>query len=391
MTRPMRLVGLCALIYASGEALEFGQMGGISPAMGGAGVALEDSAWGLYYNPALLDMDTRKTIKIGISVGARASGHNLPSLVGATARDGVPFSIKNGLYMSTQDGVALQLRMDHKDKKTKVRKGLGAVGIGLFINAFGQAQSLKSSTNAMALKALGLGSLNVGYAKAFDFKKGGTLALGASVGYMYSMSLEASGQRFSKIRTLLSQKNLREKQSHFLLDLGMVYKIVGLSVGVVVKNVNKPTIRYKMGNMTKQAVIGPQARLGLAYRWRWLNLVADIDLTSNKTLAFDGYSRMVGGGIGFNFPFGLGLRFGAMGDIAKQQVLQQGVILTGGLRYTILNLVGIDLSVQSGLKRMGGNKALQGAVQEALYAQLVPATLKFPNYFSLRLGLNVEF
>lgn len=47
-------------------ALEFGQMGNLSASMGGAGVALKDSPWGLYYNPALLGADNR--IKFGYSV-----------------------------------------------------------------------------------------------------------------------------------------------------------------------------------------------------------------------------------------------------------------------------------------------------------------------------------
>ena len=48
-------------------ALEFGSMGNTSAAMGGAGVALKHSAWGLYYNPALLSSDPK--VKLGYSLG----------------------------------------------------------------------------------------------------------------------------------------------------------------------------------------------------------------------------------------------------------------------------------------------------------------------------------
>lgn len=59
--------------------LEFGSMGNTSAAMGGAGVALKHSAWGLYYNPALLSADP--TIKLGYSLGIGIKQHNLADVV----------------------------------------------------------------------------------------------------------------------------------------------------------------------------------------------------------------------------------------------------------------------------------------------------------------------
>ncbi|MFC3848448.1 conjugal transfer protein TraF [Helicobacter baculiformis] len=389
MGQSARLAGLCTLICGSVGALQFGQMGGISPAMGGAGVALEDSEWGLYYNPALLDMDTSKRFRLGVNVGARASGNNLPSLVGATAQGShLSFNPNNGLYMNTQDGLAFQLRLDHKSKKTGQQKGLGALGVGVFINAFGQAHARNSNADSMTLRALGLGSLNVGYSKAFSLHKFGTLGVGVSAGYMYSVDLEAQDQRFTQIKELLSDKALRQRQSHFILDMGIVYRIVGFSVGVVLKNVNEPVVRFNSGT---RATLGPQARLGMAYHYKWLNLAMDVDLTSNKTLIPNSYNRMVGGGIGLNLPFGLGVRFGAMGNIAKEQVLQKGVILTGGLCYKILRIVGLELSVQSGLKHMAASTSFPSDVPNTFRNKVPFVAFKFPNYFALRFGINVTF
>ncbi|WP_041309547.1 conjugal transfer protein TraF [Helicobacter cinaedi] len=59
-------------------ALEFGSMGNTSAAMGGAGVALKHSAWGLYYNPALLSSDPK--IKLGYSLGVGLREQNLAKL-----------------------------------------------------------------------------------------------------------------------------------------------------------------------------------------------------------------------------------------------------------------------------------------------------------------------
>lgn len=59
-------------------ALEFGSMGNTSAAMGGAGVALKHSAWGLYYNPALLASDPK--VKLGYSLGIGLKEQNLSKL-----------------------------------------------------------------------------------------------------------------------------------------------------------------------------------------------------------------------------------------------------------------------------------------------------------------------
>ncbi len=59
-------------------ALEFGSMGNTSAGMGGAGVALKHSAWGLYYNPALLSSDPK--VKIGYSLGLGLKERNLAPL-----------------------------------------------------------------------------------------------------------------------------------------------------------------------------------------------------------------------------------------------------------------------------------------------------------------------
>ena len=70
------LVGVLAL--TQGYGLGFGSMGQVSSSMGGAGVALKNSAWGIYYNPALLGADRRA--KVGYSFGAQFREQNLLQL-----------------------------------------------------------------------------------------------------------------------------------------------------------------------------------------------------------------------------------------------------------------------------------------------------------------------
>ena len=63
ITRLGMLVGVLAL--TQGYGLGFGSMGQVSSSMGGAGVALKNSAFGLYYNPALLSASPK--VKFGYS------------------------------------------------------------------------------------------------------------------------------------------------------------------------------------------------------------------------------------------------------------------------------------------------------------------------------------
>lgn len=77
-------LGFLACMHTS-FALGFGSMGQVSSSIGGAGVALKNSAWGIYYNPALLGADRRT--KIGYSFGAQIQEQNLLEI--ATNIDGI--------------------------------------------------------------------------------------------------------------------------------------------------------------------------------------------------------------------------------------------------------------------------------------------------------------
>ncbi|WP_233708124.1 conjugal transfer protein TraF [Helicobacter bizzozeronii] len=175
-----RVLFYCALACGGLEGLEFGQMGDTSFGMGGAGVALENSSWGLYYNPALLDIDSRT--KFGYSFGASigqesflelvskalsgsALGKNTEALnqlfqshaegmtkfitgqsssVTINANEGkaaqtlvemanlINNSIKsNGVHLASQNGFVLQIH-----PKVKRKGGIGTFGIGIFASAF---------------------------------------------------------------------------------------------------------------------------------------------------------------------------------------------------------------------------------------------------------------
>ncbi|WP_104695889.1 conjugal transfer protein TraF [Helicobacter salomonis] len=465
--KSMQAVGLCALICNSLGALEFGGMGNTSFAMGGAGVALEDSTWGLYYNPALLDIDDRT--KFGYSFGVGLSSKNILPLASKALQISQDTSVQNldslglkdlidaqrgqlphvspggsltisgnsspaarnaielvnsvsnllklnGLSLRSQNGLVLQIH----PKIKSVKGGIGTFGVALFASAFAGASAVLNprynqaivdtgqfgmpygyvkidassnsltftrssqaafnntsmlspqATTAAGVRALVLGSLPVGYAKGFDFKKFGKLSAGVTFKYIYSVSygfsmrgpLNGFINSISHKDILSFDNNSLVRQSHFGLDLGLAYRVYGFSVGFVGKYLNAPKIRYNDGYSLR---IDPQVRMGLGYRWKWLSLAWDVDLTSNKTLMLEKYSRMMGGGIMTHLKW-LAVKFGAMGNIAPNG-LHQGIILTGGMRFFKV----LDISVQSGLQTTAFNG------------------IKIPNYLAIKLGGGWEW
>ena len=84
--------------------LEFGHMGNISASMGGAGVALKNSQWGLYYNPALLGASNKSRFAYSFGVAIRENNlielskvdfnnlASLPAQFSALFNGAVPFA-----------------------------------------------------------------------------------------------------------------------------------------------------------------------------------------------------------------------------------------------------------------------------------------------------------
>lgn len=66
-------LALASSLFCATQAfgLEFGHMGNISASMGGAGVALKNSQWGLYYNPALLGASNKSRFAYSFGVAIR--------------------------------------------------------------------------------------------------------------------------------------------------------------------------------------------------------------------------------------------------------------------------------------------------------------------------------
>ena len=89
--------------------LEFGHMGNISASMGGAGVALKNSQWGLYYNPALLGASNKSRFAYSFGVAIRENNlielskvdfnnlASLPAQFSALFNGVMPFAANGGI------------------------------------------------------------------------------------------------------------------------------------------------------------------------------------------------------------------------------------------------------------------------------------------------------
>lgn len=113
-------------------ALEFGSMGNRSLGMGGAGVALKQSQWGLYYNPALLAASPANKFRFGYSFGADIVDRGLFTMFSSieggkvTNESQVNEALKGNANVSSQNGFVLQI----------LPLGGHNFGIGYFTNAF---------------------------------------------------------------------------------------------------------------------------------------------------------------------------------------------------------------------------------------------------------------
>lgn len=366
MKKFIATVSLCAIQALN--ALTFGNMGNTSAGLGDSGVALRKSAWGVYYNPALLASDNRG--KFGYSVGVGLEQRGLGDVLSAIMDNGGNVDVvglynqlhdhpTNSLAISSQNGIVIQItggvrevpKLDAEGKPTdemvEVRSPIGAFTMAAFLSAFG-AGNISSSLNSDTLSVNGnidgliLLEVPIGWGWRFE-TSGGDISIGAAIKYMGASSLDVA---LTGSVNELGESSLKFKNdfslspaNSFGIDLGLLYSIYGFNVGFVAKNINVPTFELNNGKKFK---ISPQFRMGLSYEFaEYFTLTLDSDLAPNDYL-FDGSykTQMIGGGLLMDFKY-IDLRFGLMGDMANK--FDNGVIITGGI-----NLLGfLDVALQA--------------------------------------------
>ncbi|MGX2972221.1 conjugal transfer protein TraF [Helicobacter sp. T3_23-1059] len=157
---------VCGVVSTQAFGLEFGTMGNVSAGMGGAGVAVKNSPFALYYNPALLSAETKR-VRFGYSLGLEVREKNLDKIVdinlaglnssNLTSTTGADFKSiqhnletlksalsQNAFNLISQNGVTFQFA------PALLRGSIGTFGVGYFASFYG-GSSIKADTNRMEL------------------------------------------------------------------------------------------------------------------------------------------------------------------------------------------------------------------------------------------------
>lgn len=359
-----------ATALTSVQALEFGTMGSQAFGMGGVGVAIKHSPWGLYYNPALMAADDG--FKVGLYVGFQSKSDNFFDLFDINKND--PSALlqskleeltkNSSIKLTNQDGAVIQLP----------DFGIGVLATGAFINAGASGSARLENVTANNLKDAKLTTdysvytlleIPVGYALEFE-TVAGDFSIGVTGKYMNLSATNGSfaiqnGTNVSDAFKNMMKFDIGGGDSNFGLDLGLSYEIADcFTMGVVGKYLNSPTFNTKNGSYT----IAPQARAGVALDLDWFMLGMDVDATANKDLSNENFkTQMIGLGTAFDFDW-----FALRGGIATDLQHTDDMIFSLGLGITFL-----DIGVQFGKK----TSPLNG--------------IQMPDYFALQVGAGFSF
>lgn len=359
-----------ATALTSVQALEFGTMGSQAFGMGGVGVAIKHSPWGLYYNPALMAADDG--FKVGLYVGFQSKSDNFFDLFDINKND--PSALlqskleeltkNSSIKLTNQDGAVIQLP----------DFGIGVLATGAFINAGASGSARLENVTANNLKDAKLTTdysvytlleIPVGYALEFE-TVAGDFSIGVTGKYMNLSATNGSfaiqnGTNVSDAFKNMMKFDIGHGASNVGVDLGLSYEIADcFTMGVVGKYLNSPTFNTKAGSYT----IAPQARAGVALDLDWFMIGMDVDATANKDLSNEKFkTQMIGLGTAFDFEW-IALR----GGIATDLQHTNDMIFSLGVGITFL-----DIGVQFGKK----TSPLNG--------------IQMPDYFALQVGAGFSF
>lgn len=367
-----KLLSTCAIISAlsiSANAFEFGYMGNRSFGMGGAGVGIANSAWGLYYNPALQGVDNR--FKVGYSFGARVKEHGLSEIknfdlgaINTNSINTINTLLKdNEVALTSENGLVLQVPLTVSARLSH------SIGVGLFytkrsaVNFTGYLEEKKtdiSQANHAFMVTNTLDTLEIPLSYTMQVYTGGfgTFHAGIALKYIYA------GHSSSKIK-LTKDTNIANPFSDIFksptgartntagIDIGLAYALPNewLVIGIVGKNLNSPVLKAQLLDTNGKPAnndklkMDAQYRLGISTRAIPMTTLAmDFDLKPNYE--FGGFNTKVDSKanpvirrqvqyISFGAMLNAGLldlRLGASKDI-KEKNAKDGWLFSAGVGF----------------------------------------------------------
>lgn len=350
-------VGLTlATVLSTASAGEWRSFGPRALGMGGAGAASARGAYSLLCNPAgLAETEVGAASRVSLSGAVTIRDISLLDSIDALSDydwDAITGNPTN--YTREIADIVTQLDAMNRDKGLMLNVGGSAAGAydgfgaGLtfdFRAAFkpfvdlvntnattpGTPGSFYTNQSAVAVKAIMLTELPIGYARKFDLGSG-TISVGGAIRIMRAITYE------ERVDPTLAnsddfQDSITDSETTSMnvgLDLGAIYHppVNGLSLGLVARSINSPKFDTATGEIAEDA----QIRVGGEWTFwdRLLCVAFDADLNKRDTI-MDGYQeRWIGGGVsveGTPSVFALAARLGVMRNVAESD---PGVIFTGG-------------------------------------------------------------
>lgn len=316
MKKILASVALFGGFAISVGAFEFGYMGNTSFGMGGSGVGLANSAWGLYYNPALQGVDNN--FKVGYSLGMRVKesglselkNFDLGKLNGNT--DAVNKILKNNeIALTSENGIVLQVPLSLGSVLSH------SIAVGLFYtkrnvaNVSGHLDtsktSIDSATNAYLINNnLDILEVPISYTMQVYTGGFGTFYAGVALKYIYAThsankTKMTQGTDFGAPFKDIFRLPNGASTHNFGIDVGLAYALPNewLVLGIVGKNLTSPTIKTQNLTGTNGAItdsaklkMDAQYRLGISSRIIPRTSIAmDFDLIPNYE--FSGFNTRI--------------------------------------------------------------------------------------------------
>lgn len=374
MKKIVAILASVGTFIVSVNAFEFGYMGNRSFGMGGAGVGVANSAWGLYYNPALQGVDN--TYKLGYSLGARIKENGLSALKNFDLWAIKTNSINtintinellndNEVALTSENGLVLQVPL-------KVGSLLShSIGLGLFytkrsaVNFTGYINNgtidIDNVDNAfMVTNTLDTLEIPLSYTMQVYTGGFGTFHAGIALKYIYA-GHSSSKSKLTKNTDIANPfsdifKSPTGARTHTAgIDIGLAYAAPNewIVIGIVAKNINSPILKAQhldsngVAANSDRLKMDAQYRLGISTRVIPLTTLAiDFDLKPNYE--FSGFNTKVDNStnsigvirrqvqyisLGAMFNAGLlDLRLGVAKDI-KERDSKDGWILSAGIGF----------------------------------------------------------
>lgn len=370
---------LCVECFGMG----FTSMGNVSTSLGGAGVALRNSAWGLYYNPALLSSDPRS--KFSFSIGFWTSKEDLNPLLETSLStppseiSSILASLKNPrMNLQTQMGVVAQVGGFYQKKvialpdeygrlvSQTIEKQMSAFAIGAFASSQTNIAVLDAGNDLYEMRGLGvvLMEIPIGYAYKLETSFG-DFNFGLALKYMRAVFDEISktGGMYGGFEIKPPDFLRMNPAQYFGIDLGFLYSIADVHIGLSAKNINLPTFRAN----GKTLRLDPSLRFGVSYEFlKNYAVMMDVDLLPQSFSDLIPKSQMFAFGIMGDYRF-VDFRVGMGMDMLN---FKESKVTLGFNLFGILDVVG----------EMGFN-----------FAKDASSSMVLPTNFGVKVGSTFTF